>query len=91
VVVSEVCGILVAMVQVVTVEMVGTVGLAALKEKACQSATAAQMVFAAKIKSEAIAALAAKEGVEVSCRGGERAAVRHRPRHPLEARPHTVV
>ncbi len=43
------------------------------------------------MKSEAIAALAAKVGVEVSCRGGERAAVRHHPRHPLEARPRTIV
>jgi hypothetical protein len=47
VVVSEVCGILVAMVQVMTVEMAGTVGLVASKEKACQSATAAQVVFPA--------------------------------------------
>jgi hypothetical protein len=35
------------MVQVVTVEMAGTVGFETSKEKACQSATAAQVVFAA--------------------------------------------
>jgi gentisate 1,2-dioxygenase len=40
------------------------------------------------MKSEVIAALAARVVVEVSCGRGERAAVRHRP---LEARPRTVV
>jgi CTP synthase (UTP-ammonia lyase) len=48
--VSKVCRILVAIVQVVMEEMGGTVGSVAsmaFMERACRSATAAQVVFAA--------------------------------------------